>query len=100
MSFKLTRNNEVQSLTATATPQAVTLVSAYKKIAISVPSAATPTGIRISINGSPETIDGDTGFSIASGDVLYLDRHAVREISYVRRTGAAIDVNFSIIGMW
>lgn len=100
MSFKFTRNTEVLSLTATATPQTATQVSAYTKIIISVPNAATPTGIRVSINGSPATIDGDTGVVIASGDVLSLYDHPVETISYVRDTGAALDVDFSIIGMW
>lgn len=100
MSFKLTRNTEVQSLTATVTPQTVDMVSSYTKVAIAVPNNATPTGIRVSINGSPATIDGNTGVIIASGDCLALYDHTVRSIKYVRDTGASGDVMFSIIGMW
>jgi len=99
MTFKPTREQDFQNLTATVAGQAAVLARTYVKTLIQVDTV--DASIRIAINGivAVADMDGTKAIKVNYGTDLYIDNHYVESISFIRDTGEVSDVDFHIFGM-
>jgi hypothetical protein len=98
MAVKFSRKQKFLEATATATKQDLAIgKNAFAKLIIDVTESG---AIRVSINGEPETLDGNNGILVPYEKPLVLFNHIVNTISFIRENSMTGDIDFQVLGLY